>query len=138
MSFSGISGANISVPCPHCGHRFDATGGGDGTFSTLPDGTLVRVVTDLALMSRQRRQALLVDLQEAMEADDPDAARRAAESQAPASFVGLLRPTSHAEAIGILKYLVRLLVLVTAAAMKHDDVSAVVKAVVEALGEAMS
>lgn len=39
-----IEGAamNIAVTCPRCGVTFDATGGGDGTFSTL-DGELRRV-----------------------------------------------------------------------------------------------
>lgn len=34
VSFSG-NPVNLSVGCPTCGLRFDATGGGDGTFSTV-------------------------------------------------------------------------------------------------------
>lgn len=43
-----ITGAamNVAVTCPRCGLTFDATGGGDGTFSTV-DGRLMRVADEL-------------------------------------------------------------------------------------------
>lgn len=44
MTFENVTivGAsmNVAVQCPMCGTVFDATGGGDGTFDTSPDGRL--------------------------------------------------------------------------------------------------
>lgn len=40
------AGMNVAVDCPRCGETFDATGGGDGTFSTI--GGELRRVTEAA------------------------------------------------------------------------------------------
>lgn len=47
------AGMNVAVDCPRCGETFDATGGGDGTFSTV--GGELRRVTEAA---RSVRNAL--------------------------------------------------------------------------------
>lgn len=51
-------GMNIVAPCPRCGHEWDLTGGGYGTWSTTPDGRLRRVETFLRQQPTEVLEAL--------------------------------------------------------------------------------
>lgn len=73
VSFQGIGGMNIVVPCPRCGHEWDATGGGDGTWSTV-GGRLVRVAEAVSRLDGEEVRALLASLQQARADRDSDAA----------------------------------------------------------------
>lgn len=70
---------NVVVPCPQCGHEWDATGGGDGTFSAI-GGRLVRVARTVSEMDRDQVQTLLALLKQARETEDSDKAAKALEA----------------------------------------------------------
>lgn len=86
VSFIG-NAANIVVACSWCGRDFDATGGGDGTFSTV-DGRLRRV----AAATRSLRNALApADVAEVRELRNALQELRASPSPGAADVDALIR-----------------------------------------------
>lgn len=72
-SFSG-NGMNVAVECPRCGRRFDATGGGDGTFSTV-GGRFRRVAKFISEADETTLSGLLQDLEDARRLRDVSRAK---------------------------------------------------------------
>jgi hypothetical protein len=75
MTFQGNE-MNVVAPCPACGHVWDATGGGDGTWSGI-GGRLVRVASAVAEMDRDQVESLLALLKRAQKSKDSDKAAEA-------------------------------------------------------------
>lgn len=67
------------MTCPRCGHEWDATGRGDGTWSTVR-GRVVRVAAAVSRLDRDEAQELLASLQLAQAARDGEAAAGALNS----------------------------------------------------------
>lgn len=76
VTFVG-NGNNVVIPCPACGLEWDATGGGDGTFSSI-GGRLVRVARTLAAADRAELERLRAEVERIARAQDRDAAVTAA------------------------------------------------------------
>ncbi|WP_284535306.1 YecA family protein [Nocardioides sp. T2.26MG-1] len=74
VTFVG-NGMNVAVECPRCHRRFDATGGGDGTFSTV-GGRLRRVAKFISEADDGTLNSLRQDLERASENHDVERARQ--------------------------------------------------------------
>jgi hypothetical protein len=111
VTFEG-NAMNVAVDCPRCGATFDATGGGDGTFSTV-GGRLMRVwrgmqvAADISRWDRDRVLELRDELTRLLEGDEVD------ESSVPGP-VARYKPKDPAELQGYLKLVLALLSILLA------------------------
>lgn len=112
VTFEGIGGMNVAVTCPHCGRTLDATGGGDGTFSTV-GGRLMRVwrgmqvASDVSRWDRDELLGLRDELAHLLEQDQVD------EAEVPEP-VARYKPKDPTELQGYLKIVLAVLGMILA------------------------